>query len=41
MSNTPHQPCPFVDCVSSDAFNWNDDGKERIGISNVGGVEHE
>ena len=26
MSNTPHQPCPFVDCGSSDAFNWNDDG---------------
>ena len=26
MSNTPHQPCPFVDCGSSDAFNWNEDG---------------
>ena len=26
MSDTPHQPCPFEDCGSSDAFNWNEDG---------------
>ena len=26
MSDNPHQACPFVDCGSSDAFNWNDDG---------------
>lgn len=26
MTDTPHQPCPFEDCGSSDAFNWNDDG---------------
>ena len=27
MSNdTPHSPCPYEDCASSDAFNWNDDG---------------
>ena len=24
--DTPHLPCPFEDCGSSDAFNWNDDG---------------
>lgn len=22
----PHRPCPYVDCGSSDAFSWNDDG---------------
>ncbi len=26
MSETPTQPCPFVDCGSSDAFSWNTDG---------------
>ena len=26
MSDNPHLACPFVDCGSSDAFNWNDDG---------------
>ena len=26
MSDNPHQACPFEDCGSSDAFNWNDDG---------------
>ena len=26
MSDNPHKACPFVDCGSSDAFNWNDDG---------------
>ena len=26
MSNAHHQPCPFEDCGSSDAFNWNEDG---------------
>ena len=24
--DTPHLACPFEDCGSSDAFNWNDDG---------------
>ena len=26
MGDNPHQACPFEDCGSSDAFNWNDDG---------------
>ena len=26
MADNPHQACPFEDCGSSDAFNWNDDG---------------
>lgn len=26
MSDNPHAPCPFVECGSSDAFNWNDEG---------------
>ena len=26
MGDNPHMACPFVDCSSSDAFNWNDDG---------------
>ncbi len=26
MSDNPHQACPYEDCGSSDAFNWNDDG---------------
>ena len=26
MPDNPHQACPFEDCGSSDAFNWNDDG---------------
>lgn len=26
MSETPHQPCPFIDCASSDAFSWNSNG---------------
>ena len=26
MNDNPHQPCPYVDCESSDAFNWNNDG---------------
>ena len=26
MSDNPHSPCPYEDCSSSDAFNWNDDG---------------
>ena len=26
MADNPHKPCPFEDCGSSDAFNWNDDG---------------
>lgn len=26
MSDNPHRACPFEDCGSSDAFNWNDDG---------------
>lgn len=26
MTELPHQPCPFEDCKSSDAFSWNDDG---------------
>ena len=26
MVDNPHQACPFEDCGSSDAFNWNDDG---------------
>ena len=26
MTDNPHQACPFEDCGSSDAFNWNDDG---------------
>ena len=26
MSDNPHSPCPYVECGSSDAFNWNDDG---------------
>lgn len=29
MSEHPHQPCPFEDCQSSDAFSWNDDGFGR------------
>jgi len=29
MSEQPHQPCPFEDCRSSDAFSWNDDGFGR------------
>ena len=24
--DNPHLPCPFEDCGSSDAFNWNDEG---------------
>lgn len=24
MSSTPHQPCPFTSCGSSDAFNWDE-----------------
>ena len=24
--DNPHLACPFTDCGSSDAFNWNDDG---------------
>ena len=23
MTDNPHQACPFEDCGSSDAFNWN------------------
>jgi len=26
MSDQPHSPCPYKDCGSSDAFNWNTDG---------------
>jgi KaiC/GvpD/RAD55 family RecA-like ATPase len=26
LSDNPHLACPFTDCGSSDAFNWNDDG---------------
>ena len=26
MTDNPHKACPFEDCGSSDAFNWNDDG---------------
>ena len=26
MSDNPHQACPYEDCGSSDAFNWNDEG---------------
>ena len=26
MSEHPHQPCPFKECASSDAFSWNDEG---------------
>ena len=26
MADNPHHACPFEDCGSSDAFNWNDDG---------------
>ena len=26
MNDNPHQPCPYVDCGSSDAFNWHNDG---------------
>lgn len=26
MSDNPHLACPYVDCASSDAFNWSDDG---------------
>ena len=26
MSDNPHLACPFQDCGSSDAFNWNDEG---------------
>lgn len=26
MSDNPHLSCPFTDCGSSDAFNWNDEG---------------
>ena len=26
LVDNPHQACPFEDCGSSDAFNWNDDG---------------
>ena len=26
MADNPHLACPFEDCGSSDAFNWNDDG---------------
>ena len=26
MADNPHSACPFEDCGSSDAFNWNDDG---------------
>lgn len=25
MSDNPHEPCPYVDCGSSDAFNWEDE----------------
>lgn len=25
-SDHPHQPCPFENCGSSDAFNWNEEG---------------
>jgi|TARA_R110000744_G_scaffold64017_2_gene131628 twinkle protein len=25
-NDTPHSPCPYEECASSDAFNWNDDG---------------
>jgi hypothetical protein len=26
LSSNPHQPCPYEDCGSSDAFNWDDGG---------------
>lgn len=26
MSSNPHQPCPYEECGSSDAFNWDDGG---------------
>ena len=26
MNDNPHLACPYTDCGSSDAFNWNDDG---------------
>ena len=29
MSEHPHQPCPYEDCQSSDAFSWNDEGYGR------------
>lgn len=29
MSEHPHQPCPFENCQSSDAFSWNDEGFGR------------
>jgi hypothetical protein len=25
-NDNPHLACPYQDCGSSDAFNWNDDG---------------
>jgi hypothetical protein len=25
-NDNPHLACPYVECGSSDAFNWNDDG---------------
>ena len=25
-NDNPHLACPYIDCGSSDAFNWNDDG---------------
>lgn len=29
MTEYPHQPCPYSDCQSSDAFSWNDEGYGR------------
>ena len=29
MTENPHQPCPYKDCQSSDAFSWNDTGFGR------------
>lgn len=29
MTENPHQPCPYKDCQSSDAFSWNDAGYGR------------
>ena len=29
MTENPHQPCPYKDCQSSDAFSWNDTGYGR------------
>jgi twinkle protein len=26
MSELPHQPCPYTDCASSDAFSWSGEG---------------